>query len=647
MSINNRKESLIRRFGFALGGIILLTFFSMLSSIFITNSITGMGSAINHAGSLRMQSFRIATDLVYRVTDRKGDQSTDSGYLFSSYVHSFDSRLHNQKIKQTIPEEPESPIYQAYQDVYRSWEYQIKPILYVYEKMGDPASYSSNQPDEKYWAEFTNTSKDAIRNRYMDLVGYFVNKIDRLVKELEIEMENQIKILHLIETSALFIALAIVLTTMLSLHTNILTPLQSLMTATERIRRGDFNYKATVTGDNELSELANTFNAMSVELADTYRSQEQEIREKTADLKQKKSAMELLYNTSTILSKAPTLSESYEQILEQINRFLNIESALICLSRTESANGFILASTMKGLVCRNGCKECHLLVSESKPDSELAIPIRDNNQSYGLLILKQNRAQLDEWQLSTLKMVSEQIGSAIAIARSTVREKENLLNLERSSIARELHDSLAQSLTYMKIEVSRIQLQLKDVNNTEVVQEIVSDVRTELNNAYRQLRELLTTFRLTIEIDELNNTIAHAVEDFRQRGDVKIMLDVRIGNCTVNPHEAIHLVYILREALSNVHKHARASNVWIELRCTPSNTITLSIQDDGVGITKKRQTEGHYGLTIMQERTKALNGTFQINERMGGGSSIEISFTPLDHHDLTTQGNITPWINQI
>ena len=641
----NKRHSLVLRLGSTLGGIVLLSFTSMLSSIYITESISGMGGAINQSGSLRMQSYQIATDLVYRVTNKDDQSKEDPGFLFANYVQSFDSRLHHYKIRQAVPKDPDNNIHKAYQEVLRSWEYQIKPILYVYEKMGNPASYPSNRQESIEWQQLTEASRKNIRQRYMNLVSYFVAKIDHLVKELELEVDTQIRTLHIIESVSLFIISFIVLFSMIFVYTNILSPLQTLMTATETIRKGDLNFRAIVHGHNELSELANTFNAMTSELSRTYEDQENEIRRKTEDLKQKNSAMALLYSTSTILSINPTHTDSYEQILLNIKHFLNIDSGLICLSDSNADSGHILASTLQHRPCRTHCRECYS--TESETGERATFSIRDHNQSFGLLILDTARESLEDWQLSTLRMISEQIGAAINIARNTIKEKENILNHERSSIARELHDSLAQSLSYLKIEVSRTQQEMQKDGVNQTTQEIVSGIRHELNNAYRQLRELLTTFRLSIETNELNDTFQSAVDDFRQRNSHEITLDIRLKGGRLNPHEAIHLIYILREALNNIQKHANASHVWIELRSSPSKLITLTIQDDGIGIDQNGQTAGHFGLAIMQERTTSLNGKFSIKERLGGGTIIEVTFTPVQHNNSSIQENITPWINQI
>ncbi len=643
MNKQARKHSLILRFGLALGGIIFLAFVSMLSSIVITESITGMGTAINQSGSLRMQSFQIAADLVYRESK---DPDNTQAHLYAGFVQEFEARLYHQKLKNIIPKDVDSPIQKSYQNVTETWEKSIKPVLYIYENIGNPEDILHQDYDKLYWQELTISTRMMIRQRYMDLVKDFVNKIDLFVKDLETEVEAKIKTLHLIESVSFFLAIAIVLVTMLFIHSRILSPLNMLMVATERIRSGDFSYKASVKGNNELSELAHTFNAMSEELSITYTEQEQEIREKTEALRQKKNAMELLYHTTETLSLAPTDSSSYKKILENIKQYMDIDSGLICLSNAEKGSGHVLASCFSDHACYVDCRKCHH--KKRKKKNELIFPIQDNNKRYGLLILHTDEAQLKSWQTSTLKIISEQIGSALNIASSTIKEREHALTQERSHIARELHDSLAQSLSYLKIEISRIQALLNKKNSPELIQPIVTDVRYELNNAYRQLRELLTTFRLSIDTNELNQTINQAIEAFRQQQDVAIHTDIRLKDCEINPHEAIHLVYILKEALNNVYKHAKASQVWIELRSSYANQVVVKIQDDGIGFDPEQNKQGHHGLFIMAERGKALNGDYAIRARTGGGVSIKLRFTPKQYQkNSTNQGNISSWISQI
>ncbi|MBT3196566.1 MAG: HAMP domain-containing protein [Gammaproteobacteria bacterium] len=602
----------------------------MLSSIFISESISGMGSAINRAGALRMQSFQTSTNLFHRMSHPETDHSAPH------YLYDFESRLYDPLLSHAIPQNPDSPIYQNYQQVIDSWKEQIRPLLYLYENQ-------KVNPLQK--ESFLSTTGSPDHMHYLEAVHNFVAKIDQLVNALENKIEEQIQTLHLIGLTTLFIAITIVLLTLISLHFRVIAPLQTLAIATERIRQGDFSYRAIIDGNNELSALANTFNAMSIELSETYTNQEREIRDKTADLSQKKNAMELLYHTTRILSQSPTHTKSYDQILEKINQYLGIHSGLICLSSSANKSGHLLASTQYEESCLSDCYHCHDPAQQNKHKITLTIQHRD--AAYGLLIIDNREDRITEWQRSTLQIISEQIGLALYIASRLQKEREHDRLQERSSIARELHDSLAQSLSFLKIEVSRSQALLSTIENSQPVQSIIAEVRSELNNAYRQLRELITAFRLSNDPVSIEKSIEQTIESFKRRGEATLITDIRMEGCKITPYESIHLAQILGEALNNAFRHSQADHIWVEFRCTPTHRIILTIQDDGIGLDSMTEKEGHYGLSIMQERAQSINGEYEIKARLGGGTTIVINFIPEQYQNSPTDGNIQSWLNQI
>ena len=201
------------------------------------------------------------------------------------------------------------------------------------------------------------------------------------------------------------------------------------------------------------------------------------------------------------------------------------------------------------------------------------------------------------------------------------------LSEERAAIARELHDSLAQSLSFMKIQISRLQ-SVKDIQFAgDALQSIINELREGLDNAYRELRELLTTFRVHMDVRGLNSAIKSAIDEFSQRSNLSISLDNRLVNCRLTVNEEFHILHVLREALSNVVRHANASVVEISLTFQNSGTIMMIVDDDGVGYTATDET-GHYGQSIMQERAERLGGNIAVLRRKQGGTRVRLIFNP-------------------
>ena len=197
-----------------------------------------------------------------------------------------------------------------------------------------------------------------------------------------------------------------------------------------------------------------------------------------------------------------------------------------------------------------------------------SIPIKDQEQRFGVLIVR--NPGLDSaagWQLPLLEAVARNIAAALRAGEQSEHRRRLALLEERNAIARELHDSLAQSLSYLKIQVSRLQTWLTNRLDTRRKPATslpncvkVSTVRTG------NFRELITTFRLKMEHARLEDSLGETVREFSQRGGLPIKLDQGGWSCALSPNEQIHVMQIIREALNNAVKHARASQITVRLR---------------------------------------------------------------------------------
>jgi two-component system nitrate/nitrite sensor histidine kinase NarX len=247
---------------------------------------------------------------------------------------------------------------------------------------------------------------------------------------------------------------------------------------------------------------------------------------------------------------------------------------------------------------------------------------------YGVLILEiPEGRQLEAWQVQLLEALSRHIGVAIGAERRIEQNRRVGLLEERAVIARELHDSLAQSLAYMKIQVSRLQTMIKTPEKQREAEQVLLELRAGMSSAYRQLRELLSTFRLKMDGQDLGTALAQTVNEFAERGELNIELTQRLEGCPLSPNEEIHVLHVVREALSNVINHARAEHAWVNLSCQPDGQVEVAIDDDGQGIVKSADVH-HYGMTIMEERARTLTGEVRYETRQEGGTRVVLTFRP-------------------
>lgn len=199
---------------------------------------------------------------------------------------------------------------------------------------------------------------------------------------------------------------------------------------------------------------------------------------------------------------------------------------------------------------------------------------------------------------------------------------------ERAAIARELHDSLAQSLAFMKIQIARLQPRPNSTLTTSDLQEIVDELGEGLNTAYRELRELLATFRVHMDVRGLGFAIQAAIDEFMQRSNLTITLDNRLVNCRLTVNEEFHMLHVVREALSNIVRHSGAKEVTVALVYQASGSLMVTVDDDGVGFPAKAEESDHYGQLIMKERAYNLGGDLTILKRRKGGTRVRLVFTP-------------------
>lgn len=218
-------------------------------------------------------------------------------------------------------------------------------------------------------------------------------------------------------------------------------------------------------------------------------------------------------------------------------------------------------------------------------------------------------------------------------ARQAQVNRRRDLQKERATISRELHDSLAQSLTYLKIQASRMQSMLRQEHTNAAydrseMELVVHELRDNLNVAYRQLRELMTIFRLTMNGEDFGQAIEDSVGEFGKRSRIAFDLDNRLGDDELTVDEEMQVLHIVREALSNIVRHAHARRAKVALRHCDGDHIRVTVDDDGVGIDESQRRAQHLGLIIMQERSRNLGGEFSVREQRGGGTEIRVTFRP-------------------
>lgn len=633
------KRSLLLRAGLTMAGIVLLALVSMSSSIVIAEMLRGQAAAINQAGSLRMQLFSITT----RLLAGAGEDDLSYGRVVARAVKEYEEHLNNPRLTDVLSKDPKDKLRGTYDRLEQEWQGDIKPLMSVYLYNAEPGPYAA--------ASVGHPDIAPLKHMLVTRIQTYVRHIDHFVSLLEQVTEAKVAWLRLIQGISLFLTLAVVYLAMYLLNTDVVTPLRDLLLGAERARRGDFSARVRHSGEDELGRLGHAFNVMAEDLSKMYDDLETRVRDKTAALERRNRSLELLYHTITQLAEGPLSGATYTVLLKRIERVLGFGPSVICLTEGASDRAFRLASTARAghngaslcdeATCANCLGHAEAQLRDFGPERArrrvFVAPLMDQKQNYGVLQMEVPQdCEFDIWQEQLLETIGRHIGIALGARHRASQSRRLALIEERTVIARELHDSLAQALSYLKIQVSRLQSSLQQGDNAPRSQAVLDELREGLNGAYRQLRELLTTFRLKMDGRGLSPALEATVEEFRHRAAapgredaLEITLNNRLAGCPLSVNEEIHILQIVREALSNVARHARASRADVVLHCN-GRTVAVTIDDNGIGFAPPPGgASHHYGLVIMQERAHGLGGDIAVRRRAEGGTHVELRFTPL------------------
>jgi signal transduction histidine kinase len=224
----------------------------------------------------------------------------------------------------------------------------------------------------------------------------------------------------------------------------------------------------------------------------------------------------------------------------------------------------------------------------------------------------------------SLQRLGDQTVIALEHALMAARLQSLAITEERSRLAREMHDGLAQILGYLSLEVQTLGI-LAQQNDRQQLIERLTKARAEIAEAHAEVRENILSLRTTLAGDiGLVPALQQYVDGFGEQTGIGIMVVNGVkGEPRISPLAETHLVRIVQEALTNVRKHAHARHVSVELKA-PNGHLAVIISDDGVGFAGQPRDD-HLGLRIMHERANSVGGTVAVRSRPGGGTEVHVS----------------------
>lgn len=298
-----------------------------------------------------------------------------------------------------------------------------------------------------------------------------------------------------------------------------------------------------------------------------------------------------------------------------------------------------------------GCLQAQTASSASLLSCHCAAPapLGDYGNRYSLSLVhgSQPVAVLYLYFPAGLVLTAEQIellhdmAAPMAIALSSAQPiraaafQTEAVEAERQRIARDLHDTLGQSLGFLHLKLDQLATE-GALHKIEEIQQELERMRDVANDAYVQVRGTLAELKET-EAGALSNLLLKQARSVGERAHFQVRLRSQGPPQMLSPHVQRQLLYLVREALTNVEKHAQARRVEIDLDWS-ADALTLVLADDGQGFEPDElMPNGHFGLEIMRERAREIKGQLAIHSSPDAGTKVRL-LLPLDGVSPLDQG---------
>jgi two-component system nitrate/nitrite sensor histidine kinase NarX len=661
----------------------ILCFISALGSGTLAWVSESDAQAINTAGSIRMAVYRInfqlaadfdnvepsdraiylqqsnnakETDALVRANKlHNAESATEDVIALTTLIVDMENRLEKLDTHLAISKRQHEAINNQFDIIKSQWSRHLKPLLLAQDK----------------------------QTFYRDSLPYVI-EVDKLVSELQYRSEQRQVWQQLSQLVFLLLIIIILLLGMYQLRQNVLTPVQRLIRANSQFQQGKRDTRVSIAGYSEFNDLGRSFNEMAATIDIYQRSLESEVQTKTQHLVKANQALSLLYDFSKHLTTSQVSLYTLDSLITDFGNILPHLDFTLCIQDKFINNKDSIAlhsEKMQELCTKLTCDNCVItqnqytksypIAHQTTEFGELRVRPKsillatsvlmtaghyhnndnDGKHNYGdsndndnnksrpasqrIPTLDKNNPYPDYENNELIIALTNLISTALSLRKQKQQEHQLILFEERTTIARELHDSLAQSLSYLKIQVSVLEKHLNkafDQQSAESegnVWEHIGQIKIGLKSAYQELRDLLITFRLTIDDNNFDEALHEAANEFAVRGKFQTVVDNSVMALNLNASEQINLIQIAREALSNISRHAQADNVVIKLGYDDENShIVMAIADDGIGMSGPVDQSLHHGLMIMEERAHSLGGTLIVTNNEPQGTIIITKFRP-------------------
>ncbi len=612
LEMNNTEFTLKNKLMIIGTTLLVMAMISISFTLWVTWKLEGGAAAINEAGRMRMQTYQLAL-----LASEKDIVAT------SKLLMKFDNSISVLKVG-----DPSRPLFVPWNTLNRQYF----------------SSIQNQWEDIKEGVVRGNSKALSIPN-----INHFVANIDRFVGSIELEVDYWTGMLHLFQFAMLAISLIATLVIMYVGYSVILDPVEKLRLGFESVKSGKLNTRVQIDAKDEFGDLAIGFNAMTEKINDLYSGLESKVKEKTLHLQERQNRLQALYDLSSFVSTEGNLEKLAKGFSERI--LILCKASAIAIRWTDEANRryFLLsgADLPASIINEEQCLisgDCYCGQSTSNTEIQIitfnpreeferhcvkagykslvTVPILFQKSLLGEIdIFYAQEYVIDVEQKSLMETLAHHLAGAMEALRIKALEKEAAISEERSLLARELHDSIAQSLAFLKIQVGMLRDEIIEPATTKA-KIILGELDEGLRESYSDVRELLLHFRTRTNSEDIEPAIKTTLQKFEHQSGIKTELFISGQGLPLRPDIQIQIMHILQEALSNVRKHSRATMVKVEVQESP--LWIFKVIDDGMGFSTSSNSvdSTHVGMSIMRERANKIGAQLDITSTSLHGTCI-------------------------
>ncbi len=601
----------------AIGCLLLgLALVSIGLTLWVTWQLEGGAAAVNEAGRMRMQTWRLAQTLT-------GGDAQRVPTLTAQFDDSLDLLRSGDPARPLfVPHNDDAQ--RAFKQVQGGWK-QLR------------ADWSAQPPPDAPAIALQAES--------------FVARVDAFVVAIEQHLSRLTAILNAVQFMMVVLTIGSAVALLYSAYLFVFNPLSRLQAGLARVEAGDLAVRVEPGADDEFGALAAGFNRMAQTLQGLYQSLESKVREKTEKLEAEHARLAVLYESAAFVARAGTLDELAKGIAQQVRRAAGADASAVRWADESNQRYLMLASDClpQHLVDEEHCiptGDCFCGQAKDQavtrvipilPEGDttllghcaragyetvVSVPVRLHERLVGELNLfyRQPR-QLADDDRALLETMASHLAGAIEGLRAAALRRETAVAEERGFIARELHDSIAQSLAFLKIQMGLLRADIKS-GDAARVDRTLGELDAGVHESLGDVRELLVHFRTRTNAEDIAPALRTTLQKFEHQTGLATHLEIQGDGLPLPADVQVQVLHVVQEALSNVRKHAQAREVWVEVQQAPQWRV--EVRDDGCGFESEGTgpDEMHVGLRIMRERAQHIGATVDVESVPGSGTCV-------------------------